>query len=226
MTPARNAPRHRQAAHLGHHRRAEDDEQRRRRHDLAGLRGGENPEERVEEKAAGEVDAADGGDGDADVEEPRTGFFGRRDRRKEGDDSQKRHDREVLEEEDRDDLLPRGVAGLAALLEHLEHHRRRGQDETRAGDEGDGRREAGEDADGGEEAGADQNLGDAEAEDLAAQVPQARRLHLEADDEEQHHDAELGDLEDRGRIGEEADAERPDDQARRGSPAPSRGRGA
>ena len=44
-----------------------------------------------------------------------------------------------------------------------------------------------------DERDAGQHLGEAEAEDLAPQRPQPRRLQLEADDEEQHHDAELGD---------------------------------
>ena len=45
------------------------------------------------------------------------------------------------------------------------------------------------------------------------QAPQPRRLHLEPDDEQEHHDAELGDVQDRLRIGEQAEAEGPDDEA-------------
>jgi len=42
--------------------------------------------------------------------------------------------------------------------------------------------------------------------------PQARRLQLEADDEEQQYDAELRDLADVGEVVEEAQAPRPDDE--------------
>ena len=59
------------------------------------------------------------------------------------------------------------------------------------------------------------DLGEAEAEDVAAHRPEPRGLHLEADDEEEHHDAELGDVQDRLRIVEEPEAERADREARR-----------
>ena len=85
-----------------------------------------------------------------------------------------------------------------------------------ASDAGDGRARA-----------ADENLRSAEPEDLAPQAPQPRRLHLQADDEQEHDDAELGDVQDRLRVGEQPQAERADDQAgRRDSRAPSRGRAA
>ena len=57
--------------------------------------------------------------------------------------------------------------------------------------------------DAGQQRAADHDLRDAEPEDLAPQAPQPRRLHLEPDDEQEHHDAELGDVQDRLRIGEQ-----------------------
>ena len=57
------------------------------------------------------------------------------------------------------------------------------------------------------------DLRDAEPEDLAPQAPQPRRLHLEPDDEQEHHHAELGDMQDRLRAGEQLQPERADHQA-------------
>ena len=67
-----------------------------------------------------------------------------------------------------------------------------------ARDEGDRRRQrrrASAAAD--QQRAADHHLRDAEAEDVAAQRPQPRRLQLQPDDEQEHDDAELGDAEDR-----------------------------
>ena len=41
-----------------------------------------------------------------------------------------------------------------------------------------------------------QHLRQAEAENVGAHRPEPRRLQLQADEEEEHHDAELGDLHD------------------------------
>ena len=59
----------------------------------------------------------------------------------------------------------------------------------------------------------DQNLRDAEAEDVLAHRKQAIELELEPDQEQQHHDAELGDGEDALRRREDAEAVRADDHA-------------
>ena len=69
------------------------------------------------------------------------------------------------------------------------------------------------DADTGEKQRADADLHRAEPEDLAPQAPQPRWLHFEADDEQEHHDAEFGDVKDGLGLGEDAQAERADDQA-------------
>ena len=58
------------------------------------------------------------------------------------DDRQQRHDRQVLEQQDRDDALALRRRGLAALVEHLHDDRGRGQHEAHAGDEGDRERQA------------------------------------------------------------------------------------
>ena len=108
---------------------------------------------------------------------------------------------------------PCGRRGLAALVEHLHDDRGRRQHEAHAGDERDRRRQAGQDADAGQQRAADHDLRDAEAEDLAPQAPQPRRLHLEPDDEQEHHHAEFGDVQDGLRVGEQPQPERADHEA-------------
>ena len=55
----------------------------------------------------------------------------------------------------------------------------------------------------------------AQAEHGAAQHPQARRLQLQADDEQQQHDAELGELRDALDVADQAEAPRADRRSRR-----------
>ena len=50
---------------------------------------------------------------------------------------------------------------------------------------------------------ADDDLRGTQPEDLAAQAPQPRGLHLQPDDEQEHHHAELGDVQDGLRVGEQ-----------------------
>ena len=90
---------------------------------------------------------------------------------------------------------PRGVAMLAALLEHLHDDGGRGQHEAHAGDERDGAAES--------PTATPTPVSSSAARRRPAvtprpkislpQAPQPRRLHLQADDEQEHHDAELGD---------------------------------
>ena len=105
------------------------------------------------------------------------------------------------------------LARLAALLEDLHDDCRRGEGEAHGADEGRCRRQPDKQSDAGQQRAADQHLGDAEAEDGMAERPQPRRLQFEPDDEEEEDDAELGDVEDRTRLAEEAEAEGPDDDA-------------
>ncbi len=66
-----------------------------------------------------------------------------------------------------------------------------------------------------EDGGGEHELGGAQPEDRAPHREQARELELEADQEQQQHDAELGHRQDRLRVAEQADAERADDDAGR-----------
>ena len=87
--------------------------------------------------------------------------------------------------------------------------------EAGAGHERLHRRKPGSDADAGEQQGADADLQRAQPEDLAPQAQQPRGLHLQADDEQEHDHAEFGDVQDRLGIGEDAQAERADDESGR-----------
>ena len=69
--------------------------------------------------------------------------------------------------------------------------------------------------DAGQQGGAHTDLERAQTENVAAQIPQPRRLHLEADDEQKHHHAQFGDMQDRARIGEKAETPRADGEAGR-----------
>ena len=77
----------------------------------------------------------------------------------------------------------------------------------------DGHRKSPDYANAGQQQGAKPDLHCAEPEDLAPQAPQPRRLHFEADDEEEHHDAEFGDVQDCLRVVKDGEAERADDEA-------------
>ena len=60
----------------------------------------------------------------------------------------------------------------------------------------------------------DADLRAAQAEDGPAQRPQPRRLELEPDQEQQQHDAELGDVQGRLDIADHGEPPRPDQHAR------------
>jgi hypothetical protein len=135
--------------------------------------------------------------------------------RQKGDECQQRHDHQVFEQQDGDRLLPGLGRCLAPLVQHLHDDGRRRQHEAGAGHEGDQQRQVEQQhAGAGEERRAEADLRHSKAEDFFPEPPETRRLHFQADDEEEHHDAEFSDVQDRLRIGEEPEAERPDDQAR------------
>jgi len=104
------------------------------------------------------------------------------------------------------------AGGLAALVEDLHDDCGRRQHETHRRDEGDDRRKPHGNAGSGQQGAAGRDLHRAEAEDLLAHAPQPGRLHLQANDEQEHDDAEFGDVQDGLRVRKEAEPERPDDQ--------------
>ena len=67
-------------------------------------------------------------------------------------------------------------------------------------------------ADPGEEQDTEADLGKAETKDFLPHRPEAGGLHLKADDKQEHHHAEFGDMQDGRRLGEHPEAERADDE--------------
>ncbi len=216
-TPARNAPmRHRQPAPLHEQRRAEHHQQRRRGHHLATAEAGQDAEQRVQRPSDRPPPARRAPRVPCSTDShARTRRLDRRALREpeERHQREQRDDRQVLEQQDRHRALAGGVAVVAALVEHLHDHGGRGQHETHRADHRDRRRPAEGDADAGQQRAAGEHLRDAEPEDLAAHRPQLARPHLEADEEQEQHHAELGDVQDGVRVAEQAEAERPDQQA-------------
>jgi hypothetical protein len=205
---------HRKTGNLHGKRRTEHDEQRRRRHHLARAGGREHPEERIEQIAPGQHQRHDGTDGDADGKPAVGGIRRRRPRAEQRDDGKQRHDGKVLEEQDRDDALPLQGRHRAPLLQHLHDDGGRGEHEAGSGDEGGNEREAERHADAGQRRHRAHHLDRAEPEDVLAHAPEPGGLHFQPDDEEEHHHAEFGDMDDRLRIGKETEAEGTDREPR------------
>ena len=207
------AERHGEAAHLHEECRAEHDEKCGRRHHLARLRASQHAEHRVEQPFAGRDERSERDDRDADVFPARARRRHARNGRQQRDEGEEGHDREIFEQEDRDRALALGRRALAALVEDLHDDRGRREREAHGRDEGDDRRETGSGAGDRQERPAHDHLQRAEPEDLPPQRPEARRLHLEPDHEQEQHDAELGDVEDRLGLREDAEPERSDHDA-------------
>ena len=119
----------------------------------------------------------------------------------------------VLEQQDAEGGAAVRRFQLAALGEQLQHQRRGGQREAEADEPGGDRLAArASQAATPSSSRAQQHLADAQSEHDAPHHPQARGLQLQADDEQQQHDAELGEIHDAGHILHQAQAPRSDDQ--------------
>ena len=132
------AERHRHAGLLHQQRGAQHHQQRRGGHHLAraGLR--QQPEERIEQIAAGDDDHRDGADdprhGAQAVHEPgRRALAALRQQRQRGE---QRHDRHVLEQQDGEGALAVDLLELAALFENLQGDRGRRHGERDPRDRG------------------------------------------------------------------------------------------
>ena len=135
---------------------------------------------------------------------------GRREERHQGQD---RRDREVLEQQDGEGALAVGGLEVAALLEHLQRDRGRRQRQHDPDDDGASQHKPARDRGGRKDRDRHAELRRAEPEDVAAHRDQPRQLELEPDDEEQEHDAELGDAADGLGLADERQAGRADDDA-------------
>jgi hypothetical protein len=140
----------------------------------------------------------------------------RRERGEQREEREHRDDGDVLEEQHGERALPRRRAELPLLGERLQHDRRGRQGERHPHGERRLPAQPGQRGERGERRGGERHLQPAEAEDGPTQPPEAPGLELEADDEEHHHDAELGDVQHAGALGggaEEAEPRRADDDA-------------
>ena len=138
-----------------------------------------------------------------------------RQRRDERQDGQHRQHRQILEQQDAERRAAVLRFELTALGQHLKHERRGGQRQSEADDERRGRRQPDEPAGAAEERRAERHLSRAHPEDEPPHDPQASRLQLEADDEQQQHHAEFRHLHDVPDVADEAEPPRSDDQAGR-----------
>ena len=203
------AHRHGKPARFHQQRRAEDDEQRGGGHHFARAGGGKDAEKRVQHEQPGDDqrgECAEGNGGGLPQRPYR--FAGGLQRREKGDDGEQRHNQQIFKKENGDNALSARGGDVAALVQHLHDDGGRGEDEARRADKTHLPREAVKHPDGGEEDGADHHLQAAEAEYLAAQPPQMRGLHFQTDDEQKHHHAKFGDMNNRLRIGDEPQPER------------------
>ena len=208
------AHRHRQAAQLHRQRCAEHDQERGRRHHLARLRIGEDAEHRIEQPAPGREQRRDRGERDADRKPACAGggllrTVGARNATSASSGTMARSSSSRVETS----RWPCGVAvsprsSRICMTMAVEESTKpmAARNATIGG-------KPASDADAGQQRAAGRDLRDAEPENIPPQAPQPRRLHLEPDHEQEHHDAELGDMQDRLRIGEQPQSERADGEA-------------
>jgi hypothetical protein len=191
-----------QADRLGERRGAEHEQQREADEHLAQARLGDVAQRRANQ------DPADRDQRDDQAERPRRvdPAEGLRFAAEEADHQHERDDGEVLEQQHRERRLAAGRRQEVLLAERGEADRGRGHGEAHAGDEPDGHRLTEQDRDSGHGHDRDGHLRRPEAEDRAAQRPDARGVELEADEEEQEHDADRAEAEHRLRIGDQAQA--------------------
>jgi len=213
-TGEERAHRHRQAGQLHQQRRAQHHQQRGGGHHLARLRFGQHAEQRIEQEAANQHQADDGTNTNRHRQPARAfAISTARARAHPGHQRQQRHNQQVFEQQDGDDLLPRRQRDVTTLGQQLHHHRGGGQHEAGGTDEGHLPWQAEQLGDTGQHHRTGDDLQRTQPEDLLAQAPQVRGPHLQADHEQEHHHAELGGMQDGLRVGEPAQPERSDRQA-------------
>ena len=129
------------------------------------------------------------------------------------DDEEQRDHGQVLEQQHRERGLAARGRQQVLLGEGGQADGGRGHRESHPGDRADGERQPERDADAGDRRDGRHDLHAAEAEDRAPQRPDALRVELQADEKQQEHDAELGELQHGLRVRDEAQAPGPDRHA-------------
>ena len=135
-------------------------------------------------------------------------------RRQQRQRGEQRHHRHVLEQQDGEGALAVVLLKLAALLQDLQRDRGRRHGECEPRDHGAAPVEqAGVIGEGADRERGQRQLRGAEAEDGAAHGDEPAELEFEPDQEQQHHDAELGDRDDAFGRAERRDPVGADDDA-------------
>jgi hypothetical protein len=125
MTPAmKGAQRHRQAGHLHQHARRQNHEKGGRDHRFLGTGSGNELKQRIEQIAAGHKQGDDGADRDRDIDVDRATALGAG-RCNQGYQRQDWHDRDILEQQDREGLLAIAGVQIAAFFQDLDAECRR-----------------------------------------------------------------------------------------------------
>ena len=121
--------------------------------------------------------------------------------------------REVLEQQDRERQAAVAGGELVALGERLQGEGGRRQGQGEPGDHGGLERQSQRESETGEYEGGQSDLPAAQPEHRTAHGPEAARLQLEADDEEQKDDAELREMKDLALVIHQVQCPGADDQA-------------
>ena len=202
--PGQERPhRRRQPPGLQPQRRTQHHQQGGGGHHLARLRRRQQPEEGVQQIAPRHHQRGDG----AQTKGHPAQTVGQRHRRaprcQKGHQRQQGHDGQVLQQQDRDNPLPLGQRDRAALFQHLHDDGGRGQHEPGARDQRRRHRIAQRQPHRPQQPHADQHLHKAKTENVAPHRPQARGLHFQTDDEQEHHHAQFRHMQDRHGVGKE-----------------------
>ena len=123
---------------------------------------------------------------------------------------QNRQNGEVLKQQNAERGSPVSALELRALRQQLEDQRRRGQRETKTDEQRGRKSQAQQPSRQSQQHCAHNHLRRPHAENDAPHDPEARWLQLQADDEEQQHDAELREAHDARNVLHEAEAPRAD----------------
>ena len=127
-----------------------------------------------------------------------------------GGQGDQRDRRQVLEQQHGEGQPAVAQRQLALLLQHLQREGGRGQRQRQAGEHGGRPGQAERHGDGGQHQRGDRHLGAAQAEDGGAHGPQALGAQLQADQEQQQHHAELGEMQDRVHLVDRVDEAQPE----------------
>ena len=213
--PAMKAPSAAEKSRRLHHQRhADDGEERARRHRLAHAGRGDDAVEPAQQEAPGDDDPEDRADGDQRLADVHARLL-----RAKGEERHERDERDrgkVLEQQHREGEPAMPRRKLALLLQHLQREGGRGEREREPDEERLRRGQTKRDADCGKNRGGHGKLRRAQPEDRRAHGPQPDRTKLEPDHEQQHHHAELAEMEEFPHIVEGiegAEHVRPDDDA-------------